>query len=442
LFRGSRDEKLPHEESRDWWVTPLDSRAAVRTGVLKATRKENFGGPLHGYPWTVVPAAFAPAGDSLVFSARSGDGTDLWRIGISPETRQVGSRPQRLSSGPTLEESPSVASRTGGAVAAAFASLNQNVDIWSLPIDEQSGKVLGQPEPVTTPSPYSGHISISRDGRRLLYVQQAVSGNIESIYSDPSTEKVGGQRVAVTRGSTLDLSPDGKLLVFDTYGHQQEDIFVIGVNGKGLRQLTDDVHRDRCPRWSPHRKRIAFYSNRSGKYEIWTIAADGSGLQPLTASPSQSVSFPLWSPDGARLAYTERTVSFIMEPGKPWKEQSPQALPSGFIAWSWSPDGWKIAGNKPEAGPSTGIGIYSLDSRSVDWISDRGAWPVWLSDNRRLLFVDGDKISLVDIQSRKTREVFSVAPNSFVTLSVSRDDRRICFSVAVAEAGIWLINLQ
>jgi TolB protein len=214
------------------------------------------------------------------------------------------------------------------------------------------------------------------------------------------------------------------------------------VDGKGLRQLTDDPHGDRKPRWSPDGKRIAFYSNRSGKYEIWTIAADGSGLVQLTARSSPAVSNPVWSQDGARLAYSEERVSFIMEPGKPWKEQSPQALPSGFIAWSWSPDGRKIAGNKPEADPSEGIGICSLDSRSVDWITDRGARPVWLSDNRRLLFRDGDKLKLVDTQSRKVRDVLSVAPNSVGNLSISRDGRRICFTVAVAEADIWLMNLQ
>jgi Tol biopolymer transport system component len=317
-----------------------------------------------------------------------------------------------------------------------------SMNLWRATIDEPSGKVLGQPEPVTTPSPYSGHINISRDGRRLVYVQQAISRNIESIAFDPSTEKVAGERVAVAKGWVADLSPDGKSLVFCSFGRQQEDIFVIGVDGKGLRQLTDDPHWERHPRWSPDGKRIAFYSNRSGKYEIWTIAADGSGLQQLTANSSPDVLYPVWSPDGARLAFSDRTNSFIIDPGKPWKEQSPQALPSGFIAWSWSPDGRKIAGNKPEGGSSAGIGIYSLDSRGVDWTTDRGARPVWLSDNRRLLFRDGDKIKLVDSQSRKVREILSVAPNSPVSLSVSRDDRRICFCVATAEADIWLMSLE
>jgi serine/threonine protein kinase len=384
-----------------------------------------------------VQPHWSPHGYRIAYWAQQAGQRDIFTVRPNAGASE---KPVRVTSDPPLDWNP-VWSPDGKYL---YFSSNRggSMNLWRVPIDEPSGKVLGQPEPVTTPSPYSGHINISRDGRRLVYVQQAISRNIESIAFDPSTEKVVGERVAVTKGYVTDLSPDGKSLVFFSFGQQQEDIFVIGVDGKGLRQLTDDPRRDREPRWAPDGKNIAFYSNRSGKYEIWTIAADGSGLQQLTVSPSATVWYPVWSSDGARLAFSDRTDSFIIDTGKPWKEQSPQALPSGFVAWSWSRDGRKIAGNKPFGGSSAGIGIYSLDSRGVEWITDRGARPVWLSDNRRLLFGDGDKITLIDSQSRKVREVLSVAPNSLNRLSISRDDRRIYFSVAVAEADIWLMSLE
>lgn len=384
-----------------------------------------------------VQPHWSPHGYRIAYWAQQAGQRDIFTVRADAGPSE---KPVPVTSDPPLDWNP-VWSPDGKYL---YFSSNRggSMNLWRAPIDEPSGKVLGPPEPVTTPSPYSGHINISRDGRRLVYVQQALSRNIESIAFDPSTEKVAGERVAVTKGSYADLSPDGKSLVFSTFGQQQEDIFVIGVDGKGLRQLTDDPHRDRYPRWSPDGKRIAFYSNRSGKYEVWTIGVDGSGLQQLTASPSDSVRYPVWSPDGARLAFSDGTDSFIIDTGKPWKEQSPQALPAGFIAWSWSPDGRKIAGNKPDGGSSAGIGIYSLDSRGVEWMTDRGRRPVWLSDNRRLLFGDGDKIKLFDSQSRKVREILSVAPNSLSSPSISRDDRRIYFTVAVAEADIWLMSLE
>ena len=71
---------------------------------------------------------------------------------------------------------------------------------------------------------------------------------------------------------------------------------------RDFRQLTDDVHRDRGPRWSPDGSRLAFYSNRQGPYAVWSIRADGSRLEPL--SPTGRIprpARPTWSPDGRRL---------------------------------------------------------------------------------------------------------------------------------------------
>jgi Tol biopolymer transport system component len=76
---------------------------------------------------------------------------------------------------------------------------------------------------------------------------------------------------------------------FFTLG-KQEDVFVIGIDGTGLRQLTDDPHRDRGPRWSPDGKRLGFFSSRSGRFETWSMNQDGSGLRQMTdfgcSSPS------------------------------------------------------------------------------------------------------------------------------------------------------------
>ena len=38
--------------------------------------------------------------------------------------------------------------------------------------------------------------------------------------------------------------------------------------------LTDDAHRDREPKWSPDGKKVGFYSDRSGEFQLWTVNAD------------------------------------------------------------------------------------------------------------------------------------------------------------------------
>ena len=63
-------------------------------------------------------------------------------------------------------------------------------------------------------------------------------------------------------------------------------------------------------------------------------------------------------------------------------------------------------------------------------------------NSRRLLFFNEDKIYLVDSQSKRVHEVFSIAPRHFRGFTASRDDRLIYLSIETTEADIWLITLE
>ncbi len=325
-----------------------------------------------------------------------------------------------------------------------------SMNLWRVRIDERSGKLLGSLDPVTTPSPYSGFMSFSSDGRRLLYVQQTTTIDLYKVGFDPSKETILGNPLPMAQGGPMapDLSPDGRWLVFFALHGKQEDIFVIGSDGKGLRQLTDDIYKDRHPRWSPDGKIIAFQSNRGGNWQIWTIHPDGSGLAQLTYEPRGDVNNPLWSPDGSRLAYSIMDVnSFIMDVKKPWPTQSPPPLPrpSGLdaylLVYSWSPDGRELAGDVQLLGGAAGIGVYSLERHEFKRLTQMGTRPRWLSDSRRLLFVGSGKLYLVDIQSRRVHEVLSMAPHEANFGVPSRDDRWIYLSARATEADVWQMSL-
>jgi hypothetical protein len=241
------------------------------------------------------------------------------------------------------------------------------MNLWRLPLDERSGKLLGAAEAVTTPSPYSAHVSISSDGRRIAYVQWVSADSIEKIAFDPAAEKVVGEAVAVTQSSKPaffpDPSPDGQWLACSY--ERPEDIYVIKTDGSGLRQLTDDDFIDRFPRWSPDGNWIAFMSDRSGKQQIWVIHADGSGLRQLTYEREGVVAGAVWSPDGRRLVYNRSgDVPRIIDFGKGWRGQTPESLPffgdGGFWARSWSPNGKMIAGHPPGGSATT---LYSMTER-------------------------------------------------------------------------------
>ena len=64
----------------------------------------------------------------------------------------------------------------------------------------------------------------------------------------------------------------------------EADIYSIGVDGSGLRRLTDDPAKDYAPAWSPDGRRIVFVSDRTSQADIWLMDTDGKNLVQLTVT--------------------------------------------------------------------------------------------------------------------------------------------------------------
>lgn len=328
-------------------------------------------------------------------------------------------------------------------------------NIWRVAIDENTGVTSGPPEAVTTIGATTSvlHLSFSRDGKKLAYSAQTELRNLRSVRFDPNQGTVG-KPVSITQGSMQlwfpDVSPDGQWLTAYSMG-QQRHIFIMRTDGTEQRDLTPDNFRHSWPRWSPDGQRIAFTSRRTGDYELWVMNRDGSGLRQVTQSSGGHYS--PWSSDGRMIAYsihTPRNDCVIIHPDKAWNDQkfiylSALSEPSlSFEGWSWSPDGKKLAGIKHlPNGVHSGIGLYDLESKTYDWLTDFGDWPVWLNDNQRLLFVSQGNLFLFDTLSRKYHEVLVVTEQDvdIGSPALSHDNRTIYFTYVAAEADIWLMDI-
>jgi eukaryotic-like serine/threonine-protein kinase len=329
------------------------------------------------------------------------------------------------------------------------------MNVWRVRIDEQSGKVLSEPEPVTLPASSAQHICLSRDGTRIVYTQAFTRRNIQKLEFDPINEKVAGQPVWVTQGTrsvtSPRLSPDGEWFVHDSIGDQQYDIFVMKKDGTGERNLTQDEYKDISPQWSPDGERIAFHSDRSGTYQIWTIKPDGSELKQITFSAT-SVIYPVWSPDGLHMAYSgsDYTHSHIIDLSKPWHEQMPQLLPpmvepdTSFIAVMWSADGKKLVGPGIETSSkkNKGIYVYWIESQKFEKLTGFGTTAFWLRDSRRILITNQNKLFIADSHTKKWRELFSADPIQVNNFKISDDDRMIYYTSNIKDADIWFATLE
>ncbi|MFQ5721035.1 MAG: S9 family peptidase [Candidatus Aminicenantales bacterium] len=144
------------------------------------------------------------------------------------------------------------------------------------------------------------------------------------------------------------ISPDGQQIIFSrSWVDKLEDrynsnLWIVDVEGRRLRQLTQGNWRDSSPVWSPDGKRIAFLSDRDGTTQIYVMWLDTHEVAQLTHVENTPSSLR-WSPDGKKLAFTmyirdDRPLLSVKLPKKP--RGAKWAKPAVIIdRLSWRRDG-------------------------------------------------------------------------------------------------------
>src|SRR5258708_7752112 len=84
--------------------------------------------------------------------------------------------------------------------------------------------------------------------------------------------------------TSLDVSPDGKTIVFDMMG----DLFTVPMSGGKATALTQGIAFDSHPRWSPDGKKILFSSDRSGAENVWWIDLEKKDTFQVTKERDQN----------------------------------------------------------------------------------------------------------------------------------------------------------
>ncbi len=95
-------------------------------------------------------------------------------------------------------------------------------------------------------------------------------------------------------------SPDGKWIAFLSQRGGFDDLWLVGTDGNGLRQLTKLGYDVSEPAWSPDGKKIACTLNRDGAYDLALIAVSSGEVSDLQRGQG-IFSRPNWSPDGSFL---------------------------------------------------------------------------------------------------------------------------------------------
>lgn len=258
----------------------------------------------------------------------------------------------------------------------------------------------------------------------------------------------------------MDLSPDGKYVVYDNLSSRhadERDVFVLAVDGRRETRLISDGANDLFPLWSPTGEEVLFASDRGGRQGLWAapvrngeaageprliragmgrflplgvtdagalvyaVRSGGARLATMRLDGSQKVSLfadeegsdrfsPAYSPDGSALAYLARVSSENY--GEEHRAVVVRALPDGSereapdrmahverLAWTYDGSGLVLQGSDRRG--RAGLFLFRLDTGRttplfIDSEVDFRGLPGAVAAEGRIVFARGGSLQSIE----------------------------------------------
>ena len=264
----------------EWWVVALDGQAPTRIAIDVIPGEGLF--PVRAWSWI--------EGNRIVYSSLGGDSWNLWEVAITPGTWVIPSEPKRLTTAADLQAHASVQRSTQ----LVFSSLTQAINVWSVPISPNIGRVMGPAQKVTATSTLQWWPSASDDGRRLVF---------------------RGDKLAARGFWMRDLESDREVLLVAS------------------RAVVDPVI-------TADGSRIAYWSFEKNP-GIYTVPTSGGVPERLCGDCGEGwASVEDWSGDNRRLLYETGSPSalFVLDLGSGTKRLVLQRTPNSVWEARFSPD--------------------------------------------------------------------------------------------------------
>jgi tricorn protease len=153
---------------------------------------------------------------------------------------------------------------------------------------------------------------VFENGGRLYLLDLATEKAREvriQVVTDEATLKPRAEQVADSIASFV-VSPSGKRALIEARG----DLFSVPAeNGVTLNLTRTSGVAERYPAWSPDGKTVAYWSDRSGEYELTLRNADGTGEERTVTQLGPGYRYPIfWSPDSSKVAYADQAMGIYL----------------------------------------------------------------------------------------------------------------------------------
>ena len=204
-----------------------------------------------------------------------------------------------------------------------------------------------------------------------LYVLNLASGEAKPVSITIPTAQPKWKERQVDAGKYLfnwDVSPTGKRFVAEARG----DIWTLpSKNGSVINLTRSDTSAERYPSWSPDGQWIAYFSDRSGEYELYIMQSDGKIAPTQLTSDGKAWRYdPVWSPDSKHIVFTDKTGSVylytietkttVFVDKDPWAERA---------SINWSHDSAWIVYTKQTNTRFASIWLYNRETKQSNQVT-------------------------------------------------------------------------
>ncbi|KJJ39276.1 amidohydrolase family protein [Aequorivita vladivostokensis] len=219
----------------------------------------------------------------------------------------------------------------------------------------------------------------------------------------------------------LDVSPDGKTIVFDMLG----DIYTVPISGGTAKAIRTGIPFEIQPRFSPDGTKISFTSDAGGGDNIWVMNADGSDAKQVTKEDFRLLNNAVWSADGNYLiARKHFTSGRSLGAGEMW--QYHKSGGTGLQLTKRKNDQQDV--NEPFVSPDGKYLYYSEDMYP-------GGFFQYNKDPNDQIYV----IKRYEFETGKT-ETITGGPGGAARPTISRDGKKLAFVKRVRTKSVLYIH--